>query len=153
MTPNRNVARTSQNPLESAVEALELNKNYITPDLAKRIAILVPASLQEKTPESDLSLESMLARLGRLVRSLETAASTSGTNGVSIGDLKSAVAAAKDLFNLVAKHGQAVSAEKKLELLRRTVVETLEGYSETTAKKFMASWEKAIREAHKEAGA
>ena len=138
------------NPLEAAVAAIEQNSNYITPDMASRLLNVIPKGRDTETPEADLSLESMLKRIGRLVRSLESELTKDGTNAT---DIKSAVTAAKDLFNLVAKHGHAVAAEKKLDILRRSITEVLSGFSEKDTQKFMKTWKKHLETAQKEAEA
>lgn len=141
MTPTRAV----MNPLEGPLSTIEGNRNYITPSIVERLLALIPENAKaglnkEAELESDLSLDSMLKRLSRLVKIMETQ-----TVGGSSADTKAVVMAAKDLFNLVAKHGQAVSAEKKTEILRMTIVETLSEMSEVSKKIFLDKWEKRIR--------
>lgn len=142
MTPTRTV----MNPLEGPLSTIEGNRNYITPSIVERLLALIPESAKtgvsrEAELDSDLSLDSMLKRLSRLVKTMET--QTVGNNNSA--DTKAVIMAAKDLFNLVAKHGQAVSAEKKTEILRMTIVETLEEMSDTSKKTFLDKWEKRIR--------
>lgn len=144
------INRTPTNPLESAVVAIETNSNYLTPALITRLLTILPKSNDMGSPTSDLSLESMLSRLGRLVRNLEVESLKSGANP---SDIKATINSAKDLFNLVAKHGQAVEAEKKLDVLKRSIVDVLEGFSPEATKKFMKLWEAKLREAQREAEA
>lgn len=133
------------NPLEGPLSTIEGNRNYITPSIVERLLSLIPEHAKtginrEAEVDSDLSLDSMLKRLSRLVKTMETQAV-----GGSSADTKAVVMAAKDLFNLMAKHGQAVSAEKKNEILRMTIVETLDEMSDSAKKTFLDKWEKRIR--------
>lgn len=142
MTP----VRAAINPLEGPLSIIESNRNYITQSIVERLLALIPESAKtginrEAELDSDLSLDSMLRRLSRLVRTMET--QTVGNNSSS--DTKAVIMAAKDLFNLVAKHGQVVSAEKKNEILRMSIVETLEELSDASKKTFLDKWEKRIK--------
>lgn len=162
----------SLNPLENAVVTIEENRNYLNEDLMNRLLalsfkgreldisvkalvdnrkkmkpehfnalkVLMPVEIEETT---DLSLEGMLARFSRLVRQMEVA--SMGAEGG--GDIKSTLSAAKDLFNLVAKHGQTIDAEKKLNLLKSTISEILDGMSPEDGEKFTELWEAKVREA------
>lgn len=161
----------SINPLENAIVTIEENRNYLNEDLMNRLLTLafkgreldisvkalvdnrkkmkpehfnalrelLPVVIEETT---DLSLEGMLARFSRLVRQMEVA----NTNGEG-GDIKSTISAAKDLFNLVAKHGQSIEAEKKLNILKSTISEVLDGMSPEDGEKFTELWEAKVREA------
>lgn len=162
----------SINPIEVAVVTIEENRNYLTEELMNRLLVLafkgreldisvkalvenrkkmkpehfnalkvlMPVEIEETT---DLSLEGMLARFSRLVRQMEIA--SMGPEGG--GDIKSTLSAAKDLFNLVAKHGQTIEAEKKLNLLKSTISEVLDVMSPEDGEKFTELWELRLREA------
>lgn len=137
-------ARTVMNPLEPSVAAIEENRNYLTAELVKRLRALLPEEVEVENGATDTSLEGMLERLGRMVRLLELQTQKEGT---SPAELKSAVAAVKDLFNLVAKYGQSISAEKKTEILKRTVIEILSEFSKEAKEKFIRLWEDRVRKA------
>lgn len=136
--------RATMNPLEPSVAAIEENRNYLTAELVKRLRALLPEELEADNGATDTSLEGMLERLGRMVRLLELQTQKEGT---SPAELKSAVAAAKDLFNLVAKYGQSISAEKKTEILKRTVIDILSEFSKEAKEKFIRLWEERVRKA------
>lgn len=132
------------NPLEAAVAAIEENKNYLTPDLVKRLQQILPEKVETMVPESDNSLDGMLSKLGRMVSRLEMMTRDEKTTPA---EMKSAIMAAKDMFKLLADYGQDVAAEKKISVLRKTVIDVLSDFSTKDRERFMKMWEERLKKA------
>lgn len=132
------------NPLETAVAAIEENKNYLTPDLVRRLQQVLPEKVESMMPESDNSLDGMLSKLGRMVSRLEMMTRDEKTTPA---EMKSAIMAAKDMFKLLADYGQDVAAEKKISVLRKTVIDVLSDFSTKDRERFMKMWEERLKKA------
>lgn len=133
---NENKA-TATNPLEQHVDVITENANYLTPALIGRLQTLLP---NQETKEKKRSLKGQLDRMFRMLERLD-AMSTSTEN---ITEMKQVIVAAKDLYNLVAKYQQTVSAEEKLQALENTIVDALEGADVKIKEKFLTTWKATI---------
>ncbi len=121
------------NPLEQHVEVIAANANYLTPALIGRLQALLPDT---EPKEKKRSLKGQLERMFRMLDRLD-ALSTSSEN---ITEMKQVILAAKDLYNLVAKYQQTVSAEEKLQALENTIVDALEETDVKVKEKFLSMW-------------
>lgn len=142
MLNNTENKATATNPLEQHVDIIADNVNYLTPALIGRLQNLLP---DQEPKEKKRSLKGQLDRMFRMLDRLDSL-STSSQN---ITEMKQVIIAAKDLYNLVAKYQQTVSAEQKLQALENTITDALEGADVGVKEKFLIMWKTAINNLEK----
>ncbi len=134
------------NTLESLVDQIVENSNYLTPALVGRLFSVLPEASDTKTKKR--TLKGQLERMFMMLDKLESL--STGTENVM--EMKQVIIAAKDLYTLVAKYEQTVNAQERMQALENTIIDTLDELDGSIKEKFLSLWRSKLEQLNKAGG-